>query len=303
MDSIFSGSRTLVTGASGFIGGALVQRLLACGAEVHAVSRRLQPSSSEITWHVTDLSAFDPTRELVCRLEPQYIFHLASHVSGRRSMDAVLPTLHNNMLSTVHLLAALPPATRRIIIAGSLEEPDGNITPSSPYAAAKWAATGYARMFHALYDTPVVLARLFMVYGPGQKDKTKLVPYVIRSILANQSPRLSSGTRSVDWIYVDDVIDGLLALASTPGIEGERFDIGSGSLVTVREVVECLCRLAPAQCPPSFGALEDRPFEQVRKADVLLTSGKTGWRPGVSLDTGMKNTIEWHRRNPPGLEY
>jgi UDP-glucose 4-epimerase len=298
MDSIFSESKILVTGASGFIGGALVRRLISCNAEVHAISRHEAPPTPGVVWHTLNLAAFEPTRALVQQLQPQYIFHLASHVSGRRSLDAVLPTLHDNLLTTVHLLAALTPATRRIVIAGSLEEPEDSHAPASPYAASKWAASGYARMFHALYQTPVVMARLFMVYGPGQKDESKLIPYVIRSLLANQSPSLSSGARPVDWIHVSDVVDGLLALATTPGIEGDRFDIGSGTLVTVRDVVERLCRFASPHCQPSFGAMQDRPFEQIRTADVLRSSERTGWNPKVSLDQGLRDTIEWYKQHP-----
>jgi nucleoside-diphosphate-sugar epimerase len=300
MQTTFSGSKVLITGASGFIGGALAQQLIAAGAEVHATARRSAPATPGLTWHNADLAALAPTRALVEQLQPRYIFHLASHVSGRRSLDAVLPTLHDNLLSTIHLLSSLTPETRRIVIAGSLEEPENTDAPASPYAAAKWAATGYARMFHALYQTPVVMARLFMVYGPGQKDETKLIPYVIHTLLANQNPRLSSGTRPVDWIHVNDVVGGLLALATAPGIEGERFDIGSGTLVTVREVVERLCRFAAPHCQPSFGAVQDRPFEQVRTANVAHTAEKTGWRPQISLNQGLQDTIEWYKQHPSG---
>ena len=75
-------------------------------------------------------------------------------------------------------------------------------------------------MFHALYKLPVVIARVFMVYGPAQQDLTKLVPYVILSILRGETPKISSGGRPVDWIYVSDVVDGFMALAERPGIDG-----------------------------------------------------------------------------------
>ena len=100
---------------------------------------------------------------------------------------------------------------------------------SSPYAAAKWAAAGYGRMFHSLYDTPVVILRPFMTYGPGQAS-TKLIPAVTLALLRASGPRLSSGRHRSDWVYISDVIEGFVAAATVPGIEGKTIDLGSGTL-------------------------------------------------------------------------
>lgn len=83
-------------------------------------------------------------------------------------------------------------------------------------------------MFHALYKVPVTLARLFMVYGPGQKDLKKLVPYVILARLQGEDVKLSSGTRPVDWVYVDDVVEGLVRMSRQAGVAGQRIDLGTG---------------------------------------------------------------------------
>ena len=119
-------------------------------------------------------------------------------------------------MSTVALLtAATEHGVQRVIVTGSMEEPDlaaGDLRPSSPYAAAKVCVNVYARMFHAVYGTPVTLLRPFVTYGPGQSD-SKLIPYVIRAFAAGQSPRLSSCTRKVDMVYVDDMIEAFLRSA------------------------------------------------------------------------------------------
>jgi hypothetical protein len=107
------------------------------------------------------------------------------------------------------LVAATEGGVRRLLLAGSLEEPDPHESwpvPASPYAAAKLGAGAVARMCHALYGTPVVWLRLFMVYGPAQPDVRKLIPHVTLSLLRGEAPRLSNGKRLVDWIYVDDVV-------------------------------------------------------------------------------------------------
>lgn len=299
-----AGRSVLLTGAAGFIGSHLLRRLLACGATVHATSRAVRPIG-ELTlhWHQIDLGDEAAVDEMVRATKPELIFHLASHVAGARDLALVLPTFHANLASTVYLLtAAAKVGCERFVLTGSLEEPQfgeaqsGEAPPSSPYAAAKAAAASYARMFHLLYGTPVVLARLFMVYGPAQQDVRKLVPYVILSLLQGDEVKLSSGTRPVDWVYVDDVVEGLLRLAVTDGLEGRRIDLGSGRLVTVREVVEKLYGLVAPGAEPAFGGLPDRPHEQVRAADVDATEELLGWRPAVGLDKGLGATVDYYRR-------
>ena len=287
-----SSAPVLVTGASGFIGSALVHRLLAGGAEVHGVSRR--PPSAEgrgIVWHQADLGDPDRVRALVGGIRPARLFHLASAVSGRGDRDFVLPTLRDNLLSTVHLLlAAAESGVGRTILAGSMEEPEPGEAPSSPYSASKAAATLYGQLFSELYHLPVVHARIYMVYGPGQRDRTKVVPAAIRAALAGEAPRLSSGARPVDWNFVDDVAEGLERLSEAPGLEGRRVELGSGELVTVRALVERISALCGGP-PPAIGALPDRPLERVRRADAAATMAATGWRARVGLDEGLRRTI------------
>ncbi len=292
--------KALVTGASGFIGSALARRLTGAGVAVTGVATRpregLDPA---LDWSFGDLADPRYVAELLERSRPEVIFHLASYVTGTRELEAVLPAFHSNLQSTVNLLvAARQQGCRRIVLTGSLEEPEGETpVPSSPYAAAKWAASGYARMFHALYDAPVVTARLFMVYGPDKKDLNKLVPCVIRSFLAGESPRLSSGTRQVDWIYVDDVVDGYLALATAPEVEGKSLDIGSGKLIPIREVVEEIYRQMEPAVELQWGTLPERPMERIRVADVRTTREKIGWQPKTPLPEGLARTIEWYRNS------
>jgi nucleoside-diphosphate-sugar epimerase len=135
-----------------------------------------------------------------------------------------------------------------------------------------------------------------MVYGPGQEDRTKLVPATALAFLRGEPPRLASGRRPVDWIYVDDAVAGLAALGAAPSVEGERIDLGSGRLVTIREVVEKLGAIAGARVEPLFGALPDRPGERPRAADVAATRRRLGWAPAVELDEGLRRTVDFYRK-------
>jgi len=294
------GNRVFVTGASGFIGSHLCHRLIQIGSEVHGMSRSPQSTDdSSVHWWQGDTADFSTVRQVLSTVKPDVIFHLASHVTGGRDLEFVLPTFHSNLATTVNLLVeSTEIGCKRIVLVGSQEEPephDNFPTPSSPYAAAKWACSGYARMFHALYETPVVVARVFMVYGPGQQDLSKLIPYVTLSLLRNEPPKLTSGKRDVDWIYVQDVVEGLLFMAQVTGIEGSTIDIGTGSFVSIRKVVEQLADIVGSKIQPLFGAVPDRPMEQIRVADIDKTYAAIGWKPSTPLERGLKNTVDWYR--------
>jgi UDP-glucose 4-epimerase len=296
--------KILVTGASGFVGSHLCRRLVEQGLDVHAVYRTnspLQLDGDAIRWWQADLTQLDTVQSLVKQIQPEIIYHLASSVAGSRSLDMILPTFNNNLVSTVNLLTAVAElGCQRFVLAGSLEEPEANqaeaIIPGSPYAAAKWASSAYARLFHSLYDVPIVITRLFMIYGPEQKDLNKLIPYVILSLLRGESPRLSSGERPVDWIYVDDIVSGLVAAAQTPGVEGRTFDLGSGTLVSIRDVVQELSRQINPDISLQFGAIPDRPMEKVQVADDNATYAGLGWKHEVNLKQGLTQTISWYQR-------
>jgi UDP-glucose 4-epimerase len=299
------GKRILVTGANGFIGSHLCHRLCRENAEVHGAYRaEYIQALDQVTWHRGDLADLTAVRTMIRQARPEIIFHLASHVKGAPDLEHVLPTFQSNLQSTVNLLlTAAESGGIRVVLTGSLAEPEvenGEAFPSAPYAAAKWAGTGYARMFHALYKLRVTIARVFMVYGPGQKDLTKLIPYVTLSLLEGKTPRITSGSRLVDWVYVDDVVEGFLALADTPGADGDTIDLGSGKLISIREIVQQLAALIDGQATLDLGALPTRPLEPIRLARTSETLAKIGWKPQMPLHEGLKRTVEWYRSQMTG---
>lgn len=293
-----AGRVALVSGAAGFIGSNLSRALLSKGARVHGAGRRSASGlGAGVEYSAVDLTDDAAAGELMRAVKPDYVFHLASHVWGAPDLKHVLPTFRSNLQTTVNLLtAATEVGCERMVVTGSLVEPEAATEriPSSPYAAAKWASSDYSRMFHALYRLPVVIARVFMVYGPAQQDETKLVPYTIRSLARGEAPEITSGRRQIDWVYVDDVVDGLIALALAPDVEGDTVDLGSGSLITTAELVEMICSLMKSAVRPRLGALADRPLEPVRVARVADTTALTGWTPRVSLEQGLARTIDWY---------
>ncbi|GLZ28877.1 CDP-abequose synthase [Lentzea sp. NBRC 105346] len=284
--------RVLVTGGSGFIGAHLIRRLK--DVEVHAVSRHDQVPEHGERWHAADLTDAVAVRELVERVQPEAVLHLASEVTGVRDVHQVRPVLDANLLSVINLLTVCADRGTRVILAGSVEEPQHGEVPSSPYAAAKSAATNYARMFHALYQVPVTVLRLAMVYGPGQKDTGKLLPYVTLSLLRKEEPRLTNGTRLIDWIYVEDVVEAFVAAMCSDRAAGAVLDVGSGEQVSIRDTVELLIRVAGSDITPQFGAVAARPLDSAQVMRIGPTADTIGWKPQVDLEEGLRRTLYYY---------
>jgi len=238
-------------------------------------------------------------RRVFAAVKPDIVFHLAGSVGARPDIELLLPTYHSLLTSTVNVLqSATERGCRRVVLAGSSLEPGAGEaeprTPQSPYAAAKWAASGYGRMFHTLYRTPVVVLHLFLTYGPGQAP-SKLIPSVIRSLTRGEPPKVASGKTRADWIFIADAIESFLRAAITPGIDGRTIDIGSGRSTAIRHIVELLVEVTGSRVKPMFGALPDRPGEREVVADTAAALELFGWKATTPLESGLRQTVEWFR--------
>jgi UDP-glucose 4-epimerase len=292
---LLNGKVVAITGGSGFIGQHLCRSLLNHDVEIHGLSRS-EPELSDprLRWHRIDLTDFAATQKLISSIRADFVFHLCSYAQGERGLGLVLPTFRGELQATVNVLTSVAEiGCRRLIMIRSLEEPSPGEVPCSPYAAAKAASRAYARMFHQLYQLPVVMIRIFMAYGPGQSVK-KIIPHLIDCMVRSEPLKIVSPDRKVDWVYVDDVITGLLAAAVTAGLEGKSIDIGSGEFVQISDVVQRIQRLVKSRSPMEFSSLPERAFEQVRRADIATTKALLGWHPSVSLDSGLARTVDYY---------
>jgi UDP-glucose 4-epimerase len=291
-------STVLVIGGKGFLGRHLLEQLSQGSAELHAVSRGVVGDTGRIRWWQGSASDINWLRQLIKRLRPAVIYQLASASLGGQDVRMVLPAFENDLRTTVNtLVAAQECGAGRVIITRSLDEPSPDQpvkAPPSPYAAAKAASGLYGRMFQELYSLPVVMLRPFMTYGPGQ-NFNKVVQYTIYSMLRGKAPRLSSGKRGVDWVYVQDVISAFVTAATSQEAIGKEIDVGSGTLTSVFDVVREIHRLIPGAPEPSFGSVADRVNEEVRVADLRTAETSLGWRPITSLQEGLLQTIDWYR--------
>lgn len=296
------GKRILVTGASGFIGRRLCVKLKDLGAEIYAVSRKRRKKSDVIDqWVKGDLVNYDFTKSTIKNLKPDKVFHLAGFVSGARGLKVVPSTYNNNLTATVNVLSASTEVgIQRLTLAGSMEEPgenDVDSIPVSPYAASKLACSAYARMFHRLYDTPVTIPRIYMVYGPGIQNFQRLIPYVIQSLIDQKKPKLTSGTRMIDWIYIDDVVNGLIRMGNADGIEGKTIELGSGQQYSIQEVCKKIAAIMNSDIQLEFGEKPDRPFDKDLVADLRKAREYLGWEPETEIEEGLVKTVKWFKKH------
>lgn len=297
--------KVLITGAGGFLGIHLCSRLEEEGAIIHATTRNLDQSvnNSPYQWYRGDLSDSKFVEGIFSAVRPQIIYHLAGYPYGARDRSLVIPALNDNTITTINILnAACDSGCEKVILCGSMEEPgagENTWVARSPYAVSKYCATLYAQMFHTLYDLPVVTLRLFMIYGPGQQGAhlNKLIPYLILSFLKKQQPHISAGTRLIDWIYVDDVVDSIIHATTAKKAIGQVIDIGSGTQYSIKTMVEKIINIIRPDIQPVYGAVKQRQYESEEIADIERAFAILKWRAKNTVEEGLAKTVAWYHEH------
>ncbi len=307
LDAI-SKSKILVTGATGFIGQRLVRRLVEAGAQVYAgvdpdeKPERVHALPAQVHRSFCDLRDAKAVQTAVAEAEPQVVIHLAAVGATDPGVDPVL-ALAVNVGGAVHLLDALKEwasrgnPVRRVVLVGTCyeygarETAVGCFDPFNAYAASKVAAWAFGRAYWRAHGLPVVTVRPFQVYGPGQASHT-LIPAAVRAALAGKDFSMTLGEQRRDFVYVDDVVEGMLAAATSPGVEGHSLDLGTGRVHPIHEVIERIWTMAGARGRILAGALPYRPGEVMHLvADADRTARLMGWRAQVELEEGLRRTI------------
>jgi len=309
----FHGVGVLVTGASGFIGSHLARVLTSQGAVVTAVCRSITGQARALT----DLTGFlqvrqgnledaSGLRQIVAEIQPEYVFHLGAVVDLERSRATADACMRVNVMGTLNLLQALEGVqVKRLVFTSTSEVYGDNPTPfhedqrerpPSPYAVSKLAAEHLCLFFHRAFGCPISVLRLSTVYGPGQSLR-RLIPSAIMACLRRERLALGAGEQSRDFVYVRDVVEGLLRAALREEAVGEIINLGHERGYEVREVLEMVTRLG-GPCPePLYGRIPRRVGEarmwasSAEKARRLLN-----WEITSDLETGLQETIAWCRR-------
>ncbi len=295
--------RVLINGGTGFLGQRLTRRLTELGAQVtvgcckNDDPLRVAALPKKAECRAGDVREFSQMRRLIEEVAPGFIFHLAA-VGVNDPFIAEETALRVNVYGTLNALRAVRQATRghvrRIVVAGTSYEygKAGELDPGNVYAASKVAAWAFCRMYYRAHGTPVVVARPFNIYGPGQTQRA-LIPSAIRAALSGQDFPTTPGRQRRDFIFVDDVVDGFLAIAAAPELEGESLDLGTGQATAVSAVVERIFALCGGAGQPQIGALSYRPgvvWESVADAD--RTKQLAGWQARIGLEEGLEITVK-----------
>jgi NAD dependent epimerase/dehydratase len=312
----FSGKKILVTGASGFIGSHLVERLVAEGADVRALfhyNSRSDYGLLELLDPATlagveiipgDLKDGDGVRRAVKGCE--IVFHLGALIAIPYSYRNPNDFVQANVVGTANVLnAALEYGVERLVHTSTSEtygtaqyQPIDEAHPlvaQSPYSASKIAADKLAESYHFSFDLPVATIRPFNTYGPRQSARA-VVPTIIAQALAGGTIRLGSTSPKRDFNYVGDTVSGFLAVASNEAAIGEVINIGSGRTVSIQDVIDEVGRILgrtlevetdPARIRPDKSEVGLLLADNRKAADLL------GWRPEVKLEEGLRRTVEW----------
>lgn len=318
------GEIAFVTGAYGFIGGHLTERLLAEGAEVITLKRDspahslIEITGAERRCNVAagDLSDHESLLRVLNEYGVTTIFHLAAQAIVAVANRSPLSTFETNIRGTYNLLEAarLAPTVERVVVASSDKaygqhkdlpyREDAKLQPTFPYDASKAAADLVARSYAETYGLPVAVTRLANVYGGGDFNFSRLVPETARAILAGESPVIrSDGSPERDFIYADDAVDAYLAIAdglADPANHGVAFNAGAGRPWPVLEIVRTMLDVAGSDLEPDVQG-EGVPAGEIDRQylDSTLIGERLGWSAKWSLTDGLAETWGWYQRSMP----
>ena len=280
--------RVVVTGATGFIGRALTRRLLDDGATVIAfvlpepLQRSLVVEGAEIV--DCDLRYANDARRAVEAASPELVVHLAA-VGVTDPFLPIHDALRGNLEATINLIKGINGACKLIVTRTPTEYDSMNV-----YAASKAAAWEFCKMFFRTQNFPITAVMPFQVYGRGLSERSVLGA-ALKAARAGENFPTTSGEQVRDWIYIDDVVEGIIATSRAQNVEGETIELGSGVGTPVREVVKKVFDLV-GRGQPLIGVLPQRPGEVAQQiADAERSEKLIGWRAKVGLEEGLRKII------------
>jgi CDP-glucose 4,6-dehydratase len=317
-----SGHTVLVTGATGLLGAWLVAALLDHDARV-VVIRRDEPATSALAamglQEQVDIVSGDVcTDGLVARAVVEYeidtVFHLAAQTLVGTANQAPSSTFETNIRGTWLLLEACRlHGVGRVVVASSDKaygrhdqlpyHEDLALKPTYPYDVSKAAADLLARSYWHTFGLPVAVTRFANLYGGGDMNGSRLIPEAVTAALAGRRPIVrSDGSPERDFLYVEDAVEAYLAIWDALGrgeARGEAFNAGAGAPHRVLDVVALICRLAGSTVAPEIAGKRVPHGEIDRQwVDAGKLRDLTGWEPTVTLEEGLRRTIDWYRAHP-----
>lgn len=311
--SFWQGRPVLVTGASGFVGSHLVNKLISQKSKVVTLSKKEPKFQKGVIKEVASVEDFNKLNEIIKKHNINIIFHLAAQPIVEIGQTSPIKTFKVNIEGTWNILeAARENGVRKIIIASTAHVYGDNPNvpfkekffpqPSRPYETSKACADLLAQSFADTYNLPVEIPRFVNIYGPGDFNFSRLIPKVVRCILNGEQPEVWDIGSVRDFLYIDDVVDAYLLLAEKQFIEGRRlrvFNFGTGKPIRIYDLVLKIVKLVNKQIEIKMENPPEERDNEIKKQYVSIVKAKKelGWRPNVSLDKGLAETIKWYQEN------
>ena len=311
----FEGKTILITGGAGCVGGNLTRKLSDLGAEKVII---LDNMSSAYHWNVVkadnvefvegDIRS-DEDLNRVFKERPDYVYHLAAHFANQNSVDQPETDLMVNGLGILKVLEhAQLTGVERFVYSSSgcgvygldskmpFKEDDISISLHTPYQLTKLLGELYTNYFHNLYDLPIVNARFFNVFGPGEvpgKYRNVIPNFFYWSMNGQALPITGEGTETRDWTYVGDICNGLLAMGIEEEAIGEAINLGSGKDHRVIDMANRVNELSGNEAGIEFK--ERRKWDAKTKLLSCIDKAHDilGYKPTVSFDDGLVKVHDW----------
>ena len=314
----WSKKTVIVTGAGGFIGSHLTERLVESGARTRALVRytssgsrgwlETSPRLSDIDVHVGDIRDRDSMRKAFKGAD--VVFHLGALIAIPYSYDAPQSYIAANIEGTLNILELARDNGLSRVVHTSTSEVYGTaryvpideqhpLIGQSPYSASKIGADKMAESYHLSFGLPVVTVRPFNTFGPRQSARA-VIPTIITQALAGREIKLGSLSPTRDLNYVADTAEGFMRLAACDAAIGKVVNLGSGSEISIADLARLICQLAGSKSAAVADGARIRPAaSEVERlvADVTLARSLTGWTSTVGLEEGLRRTIAWFREN------
>jgi len=310
---------TLVTGATGLVGSALVDRLVEAGADVTCLVRDWVPQSELVRKGFLervkvargDVREQDTLERVLGEYETDTVIHLAAQTIVGVANRNPVSTFDSNIRGTWALLEACrrSPRVKQIVLASSDKaygehevlpyDENAALQGRHPYDVSKSCSDLIGQAYAVTYDLPVAITRCGNFYGPGDLNWNRIVPGTIRSVLRGQRPIIrSDGNYIRDYFYVEDGAAAymLLAerLAGDPALKGQAFNFSNEIQVTVLDLVRKILSLMDSELEP---VIENSATGEIRRQYLSADKARArlGWKPLFTLDQGLARTIEWYR--------
>jgi len=298
----------MITGAAGFLGSALANRLAREGHQVRGIDDLStgdpQSLSPDVLFTRGDVN--DRPKLWTLLQDVDCVYHLAARVLVAESI--LYPREYNavNVGGTVSLMEAMRDVgVRRVVFISSGavygdqgEQPlreDAPLNPHSPYAVSKLSAEYYVRTIGDLWSIETVCLRVFNAYGPGQNlpaSHPPVIPNFLRQAVRGGTLVMhSDGSQTRDYVFVDDVVNAMVAAATAPGVERLRINVGSGTETSIRELANLVIQVTKSKAEVMYNP-RTNPGVSRMCADLTLARDKLGYRPRVSLAEGLRLTLE-----------